>query len=119
MSNTYYSYFAKLNDTEELEITVDYTLGSSHSWWDGKPRPRGLKVRMTPVKRWSENGFAGKQYVLGDDRGRSFHVVDLKRKSVKQGQRLAAFVEEHVESIASCGVTQDWQGVADILFSYK
>ena len=117
--NTYFTHFAKLNDTEELEIEVRYTLGAQSSWWDGKPRPRGLKVSMTPVERSVSNGFASKTFKIGDDRGRSFHVVSLKRKSDKQGERLAKYVEHHIDDIAAAGVTQDWQGVADTLFAYE
>jgi len=115
---TYFNHFAKLNDTEELEIEVCYNLGGV-SWFDGKPRPRGLKVMMTPCKRSSSGGFMSKQTTLGDNRGRAFHVVDLKRKSAKQGERLANYVEQHIDDIAAAGVTQDWQGVADILFAYE
>ena len=116
--NTYFTHFAKLNDTEELEIEVRYTLGGT-SWFDGKPRPRGLKVMMTPCERSSSNGFASKTTMLGDDRGRSFHVVSLKRKSDKQGQSLAEYVTQHIDDIAAAGVVQDWQRVADILFAYE
>ena len=117
--NTYFTHYAKLNDTEELEIEVRYTLGTQYSFWDGKPRPRGLKVSMTPVERSVSGGFASKTMRVGDDRGRSFHVVDLKRKSDKQGQRLAEYVTQHIDDIAAAGVTQDWQGVANILFTYE
>jgi len=116
--NTYFTYYAKLNDTEELEIEVSYSLGDQSSWWDGKPRPRGLKVRMTPVTRYSSDGFSGKQFTIGDDRGRSFHVVDLKRRSDKQGERLAQYVKKHIDDIASAGVARDWQSVSSILFDY-
>ena len=116
--NTYFTHYAKLNDTEELEIEVRYNLGGM-SWFDGKARPRGLKVMMIPVERYVSNGFTGKTMRLGDDRGRSFHVVDLKRKSDKQGQRLAEYVTQHIDDIAAAGVTQDWQGVADVLYQYE
>jgi len=119
MSNTYFTHFAKLNDTEELEIDVRYSLGTDYNWWDGKPRPRGLKVSVTPVKRVQHDGWMSKQTRLGDDRGRSFHVVDLKRKSAKQGERLAAYVEQHIDDIAAHSALQDWQGVADILRAYE
>lgn len=115
---TYFTHFAKLNETEELEIEVCYNLGGM-SWFDGKARPRGLKVMMTPCERYTSNGFTGKKTVLGDDRGRSFHVVDLKRKSDKQGQRLAEYVTQHIDDIAAAGVVQDWQGVGNILFAYE
>jgi|GEM_PF-6148797 len=117
--NTYFTHFAKLNDTEELEIEVRYTLGEQSSWWDGKPRPRGLKVSMTPVERSVSNGFASKSFKIGDDRGRSFHVVSLKRKSDKQGKRLAEFVEQNIDDIAAAGVQQNWHGVADVLYQYE
>ena len=119
MSNTYFTHFAKLNETEELEIEVRYSLGTTQSFWDGKPRPRGLKVSITPVERKSHGGYTSKSTLIGDDRGRAFHVVDLKRKSAKQGQRLTQFVEQRVDDIAAHAVAQDWQGVADILFAYE
>ena len=117
--NTYFTHFAKLNETEELEIEVRYSLGETNSWWDGKPRPRGLRVNMTPVRRKSHGDYTSKTMRLGDDRGRSFHIVDLKRKSPKQGERLAQFVEQRIEDIAAHAVVQDWQGVAEILVAYE
>ena len=118
MSNTYFTHFAKLNETEELEIEVRYNLGGT-SWYDGKARPRGIKVMMTPCERVQRDGYMSKTTTLGDDCGRSFHVVDLKRLSQKQGERLAAYVAEHIDDLSAAGTQQDWQGVADILFAYK
>jgi hypothetical protein len=117
--NTYANFYAALTDGEEVEISVSYSLGTTHSWWDGKPRPRGLKVSFTPVKRTVNAGWTGMSYMIGDDRGRGFHVVNLARRSDKQGEALAAFVKAHLEELSEAGVRQDWHGVNDILSAYN
>jgi len=116
--NTYFTHLAKLNDEEDLEIEVRYSLGEAYSWWDGKPRPRGLKVSVTPCKITRHEGWTSTSMRLGDDRGRGFHVVDLKRKSDKQGRLLAEYVEQHIEDIAAASIQQDWPRVAEILRAY-
>lgn len=116
--NTYANFYAALTDGEELEISVSYSLGTTHNWWDGKPRPRGLKVSFIPVKRTVNAGWTGISYMIGDDRGRGFHVKDLARRSDKQGEALAAFVKANLEGLSSAGVRQDWHGVNAILSTY-
>ena len=117
--NNYGNFYAQLNDGEELEISVTYSLGTASSWWDGKPRPRGLKVSFTPVTRTKNNGWTGISYKIGDDRGRGFHVLDLARRTNKKGEALAAYVKEHLEALSLHGVTQNWQGVSHILSQFR
>jgi hypothetical protein len=116
--NTYANFYAQLTDSEELEVSVSYSLGTTHSWWDGKPRPRGLKVSFTPVERTTNAGWTGMSYKIGDDRGRGFHVVDLARRSDKKGEALAAFVKQNFEALAEAGVRQDWHTVNNILSNH-
>ena len=117
--NTYANFYAALTDGEELEISVSYSLGTASSWWDGRPRPRGLKVSFTPVTRTTSNGWTGMSYKIGDSRGRGFHVVDLARRSDKKGEALAGFVKHNLDSLAAAGVSQDWPSVSAILSTFK
>ena len=110
----YFKQYAKLNETEELEITVRYSLGGT-SWFDGKLRPRGIKLGFTPIRRQEHNGYSTMTTTLMDDRGRSFHIKDLSRKSDKQGKLVATFVEQNIDAIAAAAVQQDWNGVAAIM----
>ena len=117
--NQYANFYAALSDNEELEISVSYSLGTASSWWDGKPRPRGLKVSFTPVTRTVNGGWAGISYMIGDDRGRGFHVVNLARRSDKRGEALAAFIKTNLEQLSEAGVRQDWRTVNNILSTYS
>ena len=102
---------------EELEINVRYSLGGT-SWFHGGVIKRGLKVDFTPVRRAAQNGWASKTTTLGDDRGRSFHIETLGRKSDKKGAALAAFVDAHIEALGAAASVQDWSGVNNILAGY-
>ena len=114
----YFKKYAKLNETEELEIAVRYSLGGT-SWFDGKLRPRGIKLGFTPVRRQKHDGYSTLTTTLMDDRGRSFHIKDLSRQSNKQGKMIAQFVEQNFDEIAAKAVQQDWDGVAAIMREYK
>jgi hypothetical protein len=117
--NTYANFYAALTDGEELEISVSYSLGTTSSWWDNKPRPRGLKVSFTPVTRTVNAGWTGMSYMIGDDRGRGFHVADLARRSDKKGEALAAFVKGKLNELSEAGVRQDWHRVSAILSEHR
>jgi hypothetical protein len=115
---SYLKKYAKLNETEELQIDVRYSLGGT-SWFDGKRRPRGIKLGFTPVRRQEHNGYSTLTTTLMDDRGRSFHIKDLSRQSNKQGKLIAQFVEQNFDEIAAAAVQQDWDGVAAIMRNYQ
>lgn len=113
----YFKQYTKLTETEELEITVRYTLGGT-SYFDGKHRPRGIKLGFTPVRRQQHNGYSTLTTTLMDDRGCSFHIKDLSRKSDKQGKLIGQFVEQNFDDIAAAAIQQDWNGVAAIMRNY-
>ena len=115
--STYFTKYVPLNDSgEELEIEVRYTLGGQN-FWSGGVIKRGLKLYITPVKRSQDDGCSWKQYRVGDDRGRQIHLLDLNRKSDKQGQRLAKIVETHIDAIAEGARRQEWHNVAAQLWA--
>lgn len=113
----YFEQYTKLNETEELEITVRYSMGGT-SYFGGKHRRRGIKLEFTPVRRQQRNGYSTLTTTLMDDRGRSFHIKDLSRQSNKQGKLIAQFVEQNFDDIAAAAIQQDWDGVAAIMRNY-
>ena len=114
------TYFTKTTDQIDeqgtvLELSVDYRLGTASSWYDGSPRPRGLVFSVTPVRYKKYNGYSSKEFRIGDNRGRTFLVKELKRRSDKQGQQMAEKVSAVFDGLAAAAMAQNWSEVAGLL----
>lgn len=108
---TYLQHFHPFPDSnEEIEITLDYTLGGMN-YWTYKTDPRGIQLVFNPVRR----SPGCKSFTMFDDRGRRFFIEELKRKTASRGKFHADRLTPLLPQLGALAVEQNWAGIRELI----